>query len=69
MSMITNSSTTGNDLQTPKFIQFDYGARGFHCPNCYIGTSLNNDFCKYCGQKLKNPYVEAFKDEVSTENN
>ena len=67
--MITNISTTANDLQTPKFIQFDYGVRGFYCPNCYIGTSLNNDFCRYCGQKLKNPYEETFKDEVSKENN
>ena len=63
------TSTTAKDLQTPKFIQFDYAARGFNCPTCYTGTSLNNDFCRYCGQKLKNPYVEVFKDEVSKENN
>ena len=55
-------STTANDLETPKFIQFDYGARGFYCPNCNTGVNLNVKCCSYCGQLLENPY-EVFNND------
>lgn len=38
------------------YIQFNYHARGFYCPSCLTGVSLDSKECKYCGQKLISPY-------------
>ena len=52
------------DKNIPKKIEFNYPARGFYCPTCDAGVSLNVEECPYCQQKLCNPY-EVFKNDKS----
>jgi len=37
-------------------IQFNYHVKGFYCPKCFTGVSVDTKECGYCGQKLLYPY-------------
>lgn len=55
------STTDNSEILT---IEFNYHARGFCCPNCSTGISLEYKKCPYCGSKLKNPYEVSTNDRV-----
>ena len=52
------------DKETPVKIEFNYHARGFNCPTCSTGVSLSSKECKYCGQKLVNPYFKEGESQL-----
>ena len=54
--VITTTSTIDDNKSITKDIAFSYSARGFYCPSCSTGVSLDTKTCQHCGQSLRNPY-------------
>lgn len=51
----------GIDKNTPIKIQWSNYDRGFYCPTCKYGVSINESICKECGQTLL-PYIKEKND-------
>lgn len=41
------------EKQTPKQVRAIYGGRYYRCPVCNEQVAKKQNYCEYCGQKLK----------------